>query len=86
MIISPKVLPIWFRSQKVLPLVYDDSLSYYEVLCKFRDKLNEVIGVINGSLVEILEPIVSEIISKFFATTVYHESIKEIEFKIEEEE
>ena len=28
---------------KVLPLVYDDSLSYYEVLCKVRDKLNEMI-------------------------------------------
>lgn len=28
---------------KVLPLVYDDSLSYYEVLCKVVQKLNEVI-------------------------------------------
>lgn len=28
---------------KVLPLVYDDSLSYYEVLCKVVDKLNELI-------------------------------------------
>lgn len=28
---------------KVLPLVYDDSLSYYEVLCKVVEKLNEVI-------------------------------------------
>lgn len=28
---------------KVLPLVYDDSLSYYEVLCKVADKLNEMI-------------------------------------------
>lgn len=32
---------------KVLPLVYDDSLSYYEVLCKVVDKLNEVIGSMN---------------------------------------
>ncbi len=29
--------------QKVLPLVYDDSLSYYETLCKVVDYLNEVI-------------------------------------------
>lgn len=28
---------------KVLPLVYDDSLSYYEVLCKVKNKLNEMI-------------------------------------------
>lgn len=28
---------------KVLPLVYDESLSYYEVLCKVLKKLNELI-------------------------------------------
>lgn len=32
-----------FWCQKVLPLVYNESLSYYEVLCKVRDKLNELI-------------------------------------------
>lgn len=37
-----------FWCQKVLPLVYDDSLSYYEVLCKVVDKLNEVISAYNG--------------------------------------
>lgn len=35
--------PFGFWCQKVLPLVYDESLSYYEVLCKVRDKLNELI-------------------------------------------
>lgn len=33
-----------FWCQKVLPAVYDDSLSYYELLCKVIDKLNEVIA------------------------------------------
>lgn len=32
-----------FWCQKVLPLVYDDSLSYYEVLCKVVDYLNNII-------------------------------------------
>jgi hypothetical protein len=32
---------------KVLPLVYDDSLSYYEVLCKVVAKLNEMIDSMN---------------------------------------
>lgn len=32
-----------FWCQKVLPLVYDDSLSYYEVLCKIQKKLNDII-------------------------------------------
>lgn len=32
-----------FWCNKVLPLVYDDSLSYYELLCKVVKKLNELI-------------------------------------------
>lgn len=32
-----------YNVQKVLPAVYDDSLSYYELLAKIQDKLNEVI-------------------------------------------
>ena len=35
---------------KILPLVYDDSLSYYESLCKTSAKLNEVIESTNGLL------------------------------------
>lgn len=37
-----------FWCQKVLPLVYDDSLSYYETLCKIAHKLNEVINAVDG--------------------------------------
>ena len=36
--------PVKFWCFKVIPLVYDSSLSYYEVLCKMREKLNEMIG------------------------------------------
>lgn len=36
-----------FWCQKVLPLVYDDSLSYYEVLCKVTDHLNELTTLVN---------------------------------------
>lgn len=34
----------------ILPLVYDDSLSYNEFLCKVNAKLNEVIDSTNGLL------------------------------------
>lgn len=33
--------PFRFWCQKILPLVYDDSLSYYELLCKVVDYLNK---------------------------------------------
>lgn len=40
--------------QKILPLVYDDSLSYYETICKFQSKLNEVIEAMDGLSLEVL--------------------------------
>lgn len=45
--------PFRFWCQKVLPLVYDDSLSYYEVLCKVVDYLNkamEDVGVLHDDV------------------------------------
>lgn len=39
---------IKYFCQKVIPLVYDDSLSYYEVLCKLQAKMNEIIEEVNG--------------------------------------
>lgn len=46
--------PLVIMVQKVLPLVYDDSLSYYEVLSKVVDKINEVISN-NDELIKIVE-------------------------------
>lgn len=37
-----------FWCQKVIPLVYDDSLSYYEVLCKVVHYLNMLISDTNS--------------------------------------
>ena len=48
-----------FWCQKVLPLVYDDSLSYYEVLCKLADYINDMIDN-NNSLVSDVEELKQE--------------------------
>ena len=37
-----------YHVQAVLPTVYDDSLSYYELLNKVVQKLNEVIDQMNN--------------------------------------
>lgn len=42
------------KCQKILPLVYDDSLSYYESICKLVDKINDLVDVINEQNDEIL--------------------------------
>lgn len=40
---NKQIKPFTFYCQKILPLVYDESLSYYETLCKIQKVLNEVI-------------------------------------------
>ena len=45
--IGNKIQPFKIYCQKVLPNVYDDSLSYYEYLCKMNEYLNEVIEQMN---------------------------------------
>ncbi|MBO7731206.1 MAG: hypothetical protein J6S67_01585 [Methanobrevibacter sp.] len=49
---TEKLNTIKFYCQKVLPLVYDDSLSYYEVLCKVVKYLNDTIEYVNNLDVE----------------------------------
>lgn len=41
-----------FWCQKVLPLVYDESLSYYEVLCKVVDYLNHMLDDVNSVITD----------------------------------
>lgn len=70
-----------FYCQKVLPLVYDESLSYYEVLCKVRHKLNELIDSQNLQDEEIkaIEKELAEVQNWIdnFDTTVIRELIED---------
>lgn len=34
--------------QKILPLVYDESLSYYELLCKLTHTVNQCVDGVNN--------------------------------------
>lgn len=59
-----KITPLRAVVRAILPLVYDDSLSYYEVLCRVKVKLNELISKVNeatGYLDSTIEQIVDEI-------------------------
>lgn len=62
-------LPFW-KWNKVLPAVYDDSLSQYELLCKLLYKVNEIITSSNstGEQVEKLTTLVQELIDGGFPT------------------
>lgn len=49
-----------FWCQKVLPLVYDDSLSYYELLCKVVEYINGLIKS-NNELIDDYEELRNEV-------------------------
>lgn len=59
-----KLKPLKYYCQKVLPLVYDDSLSYYEVLGKTTKKLNEVILAMND-LTENIDDLIAAALDDF---------------------
>lgn len=76
---------IRFWCQKVLPLVYDDSLSYYEFLCKICDKVNEIISSQNkmnnelsnlyANLKDIINDILNEWINNGKLAQILNESL-----------
>lgn len=43
-----KPLPNHIFIPKIVPLVYDDTLSYYEFVCKLMVKLEEIVTALNG--------------------------------------
>lgn len=52
-----------YHCYKILPLVYDDSLSYYEVLAKLTAKINEVISEVSlygENITELVDQILRE--------------------------
>lgn len=66
---------------KVLPLVYDESLSYYEVMCKIAAKMNELIGELDTlpETIKEIEAAIAQIEAwiRDFDTTVVEKLIRE---------
>lgn len=84
-----------FWCQAVLPLVYDDSLSYYELLCKVVHKLNETIDLANklnsewndikGTALQLIIDYVNEQINNGTIGTMIEEATKEKFAELEKE-
>lgn len=75
----------YYWVQKILPLVYDNSLSYYEMLCKIREKLNETIEQVNilEGRVDVLEDKVEELDER---VTQCEEDIDGLEMRMDDVE
>lgn len=71
----------YYRCQKILPLVYDDSLSYYENLCKLTSKMNEIIDDINDGFEALISQKIDEFFNKIMIDAIYNASEETIYLK-----
>ena len=60
-----------FRCNKILPLVYDDSLSYYETLCKVMSTLNEVINFVDDTTTTQIQASIDEKFNSLMINAIY---------------
>lgn len=65
-------------SAKILPLTYDDSLSYYEQVCKLTNKMNEIVNFINGDISERIQNYIDERFDTLMINAIYDESTETI--------
>ena len=66
-----------YRLQQVIPTVYDDSLSYYELVTKVIYKLNEVIDASDLYFAEDIAVIISTMLTDWEASGRLAEIINE---------
>lgn len=62
---------ICFNAQKILPLVYDESLSYYEQLCKLTACMNKMIDVLNNTIDKTIKDYIDIQFNNIMLNTMY---------------
>lgn len=77
-----ELTPFAFWCQKVMPAVLDNSLSFYEVLCKLTAKLNDAIETINGHS-ELITTMQSEIDALQTLTAQHTQQITDLTKKVQ---
>jgi len=70
----PILGPFWV--QKILPLVYDNSLSYYEVLCKMAKAIDDLYEELGNNFSKILKKFFNDIMP----SVMYEEENERIVF------
>lgn len=66
-IIQPKQ-PIF----KVIPLAFDESMSYYECICKLTSKMNEMINFLNNNISEEIKLYIEEEFNNIMLDAMYN--------------
>lgn len=71
----------WDRTQSILPLIFDDSISYYETVSRLFFTVNKLIALINNSVDESLKKYIDERFDNLMINAVYDEENETIFFK-----
>lgn len=56
---------------KVIPLAFDESMSYYEQICTITAKMNELISVFNDQLTQELKDYIDERFNDIMLDSMY---------------
>ena len=67
---SEKIIPCTY-TQKVIPLAFDESLSYYEQICRINKKVNELISIFNEQLTQDLQKYIDEKFNEIMINAMY---------------
>lgn len=69
------------RTQSILPLVFDDSMSYYEAVSRLTATVNQLIELVGGSVDETLKEYIDERFDNLMINAIYDPSTETIIFQ-----
>lgn len=69
------------KTNSILPLVFDDSMSYYEAVARLTHTVNQLISLIGGSVDDTLKEYIDERFDNLMIKAVYDEKTETIYFE-----
>lgn len=71
-----------YKMQKTLPLVFDDSLSYYEVVCKLATQVDNLTDAVSGDFTETITDYIEATYNDRMVAAIYDAATETITFSI----
>ena len=79
-----KIKNLDYRIQKILPLLYDDTISYEELLYSITNKMNEIIDFANGELNQAIIDYINQQFNNMFINAAYDSDTETIRLYLDE--
>lgn len=67
-----------YKNQSILPLVFDDSISYYEAISRLIYTVNQLVLLINNSIDENLKSYIDSKFDSLMINAIYDEETETI--------